>query len=98
MRRRSLESWRRAWAVSAVALVSGCSTVPLVTMHDVWDANAYRPIEQNLSPAALERNMAEIDAQYAEPRTPAKVALSLETAEVSTSPNNSFAALWRGAK
>jgi len=81
-----------------VLVLASCETVPLVSMHDVWDPQAYRPVFQDLSESRLEKNMQEIDEQYAETRTTAKVELSLETSELSVSENNKCAALWRGSR
>lgn len=95
---RSVEFLCRFAFITLIGVNAGCGTVPLVTMHDVWDPNAYKPVVQDFGATKLERNMQEIDAQYAETRTPAKVELSLETAELSMSGNNDFAALWRGSR
>ena len=42
--------------------------------------------------------MKSIDEHYVEPRTPAKVEYSLETALASISRANDFGALWRAAR
>ena len=51
-----------------------------------------------LSPTLLADRIQEIDNHYAEPRTPARVALSLETSLISISPVNDYEALWRGIR
>ena len=51
-----------------------------------------------LSPTLLAERIREIDENYAEPRTPARVALSLETSLISISPVNDYEALWRGMR
>jgi hypothetical protein len=99
---RSLRSERRACAAIVIlaALASGCQLVEVTppSLHDIWDPNAYKFVDKRLTPVKLAKYMAEIDEQYSETRTPAKVALSLETSELSVSANNDCEALWRGAR
>ncbi|MEM7232101.1 MAG: tetratricopeptide repeat protein [Planctomycetota bacterium] len=77
--------------------LSGC-LVPPVELSGLKDPNAYRPVEQDLTPMALEKAMKKIDVQFKEPRSPASVGLSLETAEVSISRKNDYRGLWRAAR
>lgn len=85
--------------VLASIVLAGCTGgVALVTIDDVMDPQKYRFEEQDLTASKLAKRMKEIDEQYSETRTTKKVELSLETAELSISRANDYAALWRGAR
>ena len=90
------------WMALAVLLVvaGGCDYVAEVEAP--IEQLERRPVLQyeiaQLVPSALERRMQDVDEHFAEPRTLAGVALSLETAEHSISPENGYAALARGAR
>lgn len=78
---------------------AGCKEVDgLVELEDMLERNKLKYEPAELSGASLEKRMKEIDDAYAEPRTWAKVSLSLETSLLSISPQNGYAALWRGAR
>lgn len=83
----------------ALLIVAGCSSAEgLVELEDVMERNQLKYEVAQLSKAALEKRMKEIDDAYAEPRTPASVNLSLETSSLSISQENGYGALWRGAR
>lgn len=75
-------------------LVAGCVSVEEV----IEEKYPLDELAQPLSAGALDKRMSLIDEQFGEPRTPASVAHSLETAEGSISPNNDYDALWRGIR
>ena len=87
--------------VSCLALLgfAGCQQVEgLVELEDMLERNQLKYETAQLSEASLSKRMKEIDDAYAEPRTWAKVSLSLETSLLSISPHNGYQALWRGAR
>ncbi len=81
---------------------AGCYTIKaiptLVTLPHLLENDRYKIQDKKLSPEALEKHMKSVDEQYSEPRTPASVALSLETARSYESSVNNYDALWRGAR
>jgi hypothetical protein len=81
-------------------LGAGCGGIDAfhTEMEDIVEPSRLKYEVTNLSPAALEDRMREIDETFAEPRTPAKVKLSHETSMQSISGVNGYAALWRGAR
>ncbi len=84
-----------------VAVLAGCGgglDVVVPTMDDLIDPNHLKYEAQNLTPAALEERMREVDEFYAEPRFFGKVLASYETSLKSISERNGYAALWRGAR
>jgi hypothetical protein len=89
-------------ALMAAALVAGAGCGGIDAFHtdmeDIVEPSRLKYEETNLSPSALDDRMREIDASFAEPRTPAKVYLSYETSIQSISKVNGYAALWRGAR
>lgn len=98
-RRRSEEDVRRVGArvalAVAAALFAGCDLTP--SLEDTLGPRlAYEEVD--LAPGLLADRMKEIDASYAEPRTPAKVQVSYETSLISISPKNGYEALWKGAR
>lgn len=84
-------------SLGVAGLMTGCGLAP-----DLEDVVNYPPPlkyePKNLTSAALDDRMKEIDASYAEPRTPTKVTVSYETSMDSISAVNEYAALWRGAR
>jgi tetratricopeptide (TPR) repeat protein len=102
--RKRSEGARRAafgWIIAGVlGLVAGCKEMEAIApdMEDVVRPNRLHYEETNLSPSALEDRMREIDAQFAEPRTPGKVYVSYEASLSSISRVNDYAALWRGTR
>ena len=107
MRKRRSEGWGRGRGVALMAVVSclmvlafaGCKEIDgLVELEDMLERNQLKYESAQLSEASLARRMKEIDDAYAEPRTWAKVNLSLETSSLSISPQDGYAALWRGAR
>lgn len=80
-------------------MMAGCSSADgLIALEDVMEGNQLKYEQARLSTAALEKRIKEIDEAYAEPRTSARVNLSLETSLLSIAPENGYAALWRGAR
>ncbi len=108
MRKRRSEGCGRARGVELVAVgfsclmvlaLAGCEQVDgLVKLEDMLERNQLRYEPAPLSEASLTKRIKEIDDAYAEPRTWAKVNLSLETSLLSISPEGGYAALWRGAR
>jgi tetratricopeptide (TPR) repeat protein len=95
-RPRSVES--KLWVPClSLGLLAGCVVNP-VEIDDIVDRHNFYHNEVNLTEAQLARNLDEIDEQFSEPRTGAKVMLSLETAEASISRANDYEAVWRGAR
>jgi hypothetical protein len=67
--------------------------------EQAFDPKGYFPHETtDLSPAMLQARMDEIDKNFEEPRSSAKVAYSYETCRLSISRVNDYGALWRGAR
>jgi hypothetical protein len=87
-------------AVLAAGVAGGCGGIDAYApeMDDIVRPSQLKYEETDLTPTALADRMREIDEAYAEPRTPAKVSLSLETSIHSISNVNGYAALWRGAR
>ena len=108
MRKRRSEGCGRGRGVRSVAIVvswlmvlafAGCKEVDgLVKLEDMLERNQLQYESARLSAASLAKRMKEVDDAYAEPRTWAKVNLSLETSLLSISPEGGYAALWRGAR
>lgn len=93
----------RCVAVGVVWLLAlsfvGCKQVDgLVKLEDMLERNQLKYEPAQLSTTSLKKRMSEIDEAYAEPRTWAKVSLSLETSLLSISPEDGYAALWRGTR
>ncbi|MBI4601225.1 MAG: hypothetical protein HY721_04610 [Planctomycetes bacterium] len=93
---------RRALLCAGLFLaLGGCGApmdVVIPDMEDIlWDHH-FKYETQDLTPAALEERMREIDEYYAEPRSYGKLYLSYETSLKSISPVNGYEALWRGAR
>jgi tetratricopeptide (TPR) repeat protein len=81
------------------AILAGCGLGTLVEPERALSTRPQTHYETtNLAPRLLEERIQEIDASFTEPRTPAKVALSLETSLASISPINGYAALWRATR
>jgi hypothetical protein len=94
-------SRRAALALIAAGMgLVGCGGIDAFApeMDDIVRPSQLKYEETNLTPTALADRMREIDEAYAEPRTPAKVSLSLETSTHSISKVNGYAALWRGTR
>jgi len=94
---------RGAWvalALMAAAAAGGCGGIDAFApeMDDIVRPSQLKYEETDLTPTALADRMREVDDAYAEPRSPAKVSLSLETSVHSISNVNGYAALWRGAR
>ncbi len=108
MQKRRSEGCGRGRRVQLVAVLAswlmvlafaGCKEVDgLVKLEDMLERNHLKFETAQLSKAGLAKRMKEIDDAYAEPRTWAKVSLSLETSLFSISPEDGYAALWRGAR
>ena len=83
-------------------LAGGCryveSLAPPTSGDPLLDPQSLQYEAAEFSEATLTRRMKEIDDAYSEPRTLAKVNLSLETSHLSISPRNRYAALPRGAR
>jgi hypothetical protein len=78
-----------------VGITGGCGLTP--PLEDIVDRRLDYE-EANLTQAALDERVAEIDDYYAEPRTATKVQASYETSLISISHVNGYEALWRGAR
>jgi hypothetical protein len=92
---------RGVWASGLLGLVLLGSTGCIQEYVDDQLVLGPRTVELDtteLSPTLLAERIREIDESYAEPRTPARVALSLETSLISISPVNDYEALWRGMR
>ena len=94
---------RGAWvplALMAAAIAGGCGGIDAYApeMDDIVRPSQLKYEETDLTPTALADRMREIDDAYAEPRSPAKVSLSLETSIHSISNVNGYASLWRGTR
>jgi hypothetical protein len=109
MHEKRSDGWRRGIAAAflttlglalGTALGTGCGGIDAfhTDMEDIVEPSRLKYENTNLSASALEERMKEIDASFAEPRTPAKVKLSHETSMQSISKVNGYAALWRGAR
>ena len=103
MRKKRSDETAKRLGVSVCGLVFlalvGCTYVDgLVELEDMIEKNQLKYEGAQLSEAGLKRRMKEIDDAYAEPRTPAKVNLSLETSLHSISSHNGYLALARGAR
>lgn len=78
-----------------VLMVAGCGVGP----DEIMDPpGRYKIQDREFTAVTLAEKMREIDEQYAEPRTPARVALSLETARAYESRTNEYDALWRSVR
>lgn len=89
--------------VGAVAgFLSGCGVGQNVgealNPEPALDPYALSHERHGLTPARLEERMKEIDLNFEEPRTPARVFLSYEISQASISQANNYEALWRGAR
>ncbi|MBN1441755.1 MAG: tetratricopeptide repeat protein [Planctomycetes bacterium] len=89
---------RRLAVLAGALLLAGCGIADVITVDDILNQPPYPVGDQRLSLDALQKHMAAIDDQYSEPRTPAKVAHSLETARAYESSVNGYDALWRGVR
>ena len=108
MQKRRSEGYGRVRGVQLVAAgvswlivlaFAGCKEVDgLVQLEDMLERKHLKYETAQLSKAGLAKRMKEIDDTYAEPRTWAKVELSLETSSLSISPEDGYASLWRGAR
>ena len=100
-RKRSEGMGRLGVSVSCLVFVAlaGCRYVDgLVELEDMLEKNQLKYEVAELSESGHKKRMKEIDDAYAEPRTPARVNLSLETSLHSISPHNRYAALAHGAR
>ena len=86
--------------IAAAVSLTGCGMTlsDFMEPEDLANERRLRYEETDLSTALLAERMKSIDESFEEPRTPAKVAYSLETCRASISRGNDFGALWRGSR
>ena len=90
---------RGTWSCVAVVVgaLSGCGT-SAPELDEILERNKLNYKDMGFTEMKLAQRMEEIDANYAEPRTPTKVQLSYETSLDSISQVNRYDALWRGTR
>lgn len=85
-------------SICSFLFLGGCVTIEPDDYERLMSTQRFTMDHKNLTPTKLKKYMDEIDHYYAEPRTPKKVELSLETAELSISSVNHYGSLWRGSR